>query len=524
MLLLAILLFNNLSALAGVDDEVIKKKADFIIEVARSINYENSIYDDYYRIGVFGKGSEIKALMKWLEEEKTGINVQNKPIAIYNFKRVRNVAPVDLIFISGDSKIRLNDLNDKLKNTDYLLLTENYPFGSSALNFAVNESNEIIYEIQEQVLRDKGASIKKSILRKKNRISSSRKWRQRLSEAMEVISSQEKIIDENEQVISENVQTITEKEKVIDTQFNELEFKSKTIKAQRNLIIVALVSLILILGLLFILLRINKQRRQALVIIEDKNQNIQDSLNYAKEIQNAMLPRPAFIEKTFTKHFVLFKPKDIVSGDFYWMESAEDRVYFSVADCTGHGVPGALMSIICSYALTKVVKELDEREPSKILDMTADLLKMYFSRTEETLYDGMDLSLICIDKKSKELIYSGAHNPLFYFKDGVLNVIMADKQPIGIFEKRQPYVQHKLPLNTLENIYLFSDGFADQFGGPNNKKFSKGKFKKLLLSVQDEPMENQLRIIEKALDDWKEGVEQTDDICIAGIDIRKLNI
>ncbi len=166
-ILTLLLLVNSLFSLASKDDEIIQEKADFIIEIAQSLNYEESLYDDYYRIGVFGKGSEIKALMKVLESKKAGINIQNKPIAIYNFKRVRNVAPVDLIFISGNSKIRLNDLNAKLKNTDYLLLTENYPFGTSALNFAINENNEIIYEIQEAPLKAQGVKINPKILRKK---------------------------------------------------------------------------------------------------------------------------------------------------------------------------------------------------------------------------------------------------------------------------------------------------------------------------------------------------------------------
>jgi len=517
-MLLVFCLFSPIS-LADDKKSHASEKAHFIIEIIQSVNYEESIYDDYYRIGVFGKGAEIKEIMGVLKKEISDISVLNKPVAVYNFKRVRNVAPVDLMFVSGNSKIRLNDLHDKLKRYNYILLTENYPFGTSSLNFTIDEHNEIIYEIQEQVLTENGVKIKKSILRNKNRISSASKWKKRLGLAMDLISSQNQIISEKEQEIDDNKREINEGKKVIKGQNSELNEKSQKIKYQRNIIVIIIISLVLVSILVFSLIKVNLQRKSALIDVENKNKNIEDSLNYAKGIQNVMMPKPEILAKLIKDHFIIFKPKDIVSGDFFWMEKENDKTFFAVADCTGHGVPGALMSIICSYALSKIVKELHEHDPAKILDGAANLLEIYFSRSKETLYDGMDIALVSIDSKANKLEYAGANNSLFYFKNETLCIIPADRQPIGWVPNRIPYTQHSLNLNEIESIYMFSDGIKDQFGGPKNKKYSKARLKEQLISIQDKDMTEQLRQMQAVIEDWKGDNEQTDDICIAGINL-----
>ncbi|MFC2115647.1 PP2C family protein-serine/threonine phosphatase [Bacteroidota bacterium] len=251
--------------------------------------------------------------------------------------------------------------------------------------------------------------------------------------------------------------------------------------------------------------------------LEMQKKDILDSIKYAKRIQSAILPPIKLVEHYLLDSFVIFKPKDIVAGDFYWIEKAENRIYFTAADCTGHGVPGAMISVMCSNALSKSVMEMGIQIPSEILDTTVKILEDNFSHSEEEVKDGMDLALCCLDRKNNILEYAGAYNPLYYIRDNELNEIKPDKQPVGRKAERYPFTNHTLDIKSGDCIYIFSDGYADQFGGPAGKKFMYKPFKELLMVNHEKKMSAQKQILEKTLDKWQGGLDQVDDICIIGL-------
>lgn len=263
----------------------------------------------------------------------------------------------------------------------------------------------------------------------------------------------------------------------------------------------------------------NVELKEAYDLVAEKNKEILDSIRYAKRIQSAILPPQKLVKQYLHDSFILYKPKDIVAGDFYWMEHEGDKLLFTAADCTGHGVPGAIVSVMCSNLLTKAVKELNILEPAKILDKTVDLLEARLSKSEEEIGDGMDLALCSLDLKSGKLEYSGANNPLYYIRNGELHEIKADKQPVGKYINRKPFTNHTIEVQKGDCFYIFSDGYADQFGGPSGKKFKYVAFKKLLLDIHNKPMEEQMNILDRNFEEWKGDLEQIDDICVIGLRI-----
>jgi serine phosphatase RsbU (regulator of sigma subunit) len=255
-------------------------------------------------------------------------------------------------------------------------------------------------------------------------------------------------------------------------------------------------------------------------IIEEKNKDITASITYAKRLQEAILPPKSIIESYLPDSFILFKPKDIVAGDFYWMEtSSEQKILFAAADCTGHGVPGAMVSVVCSNALNRAVKEFGISEPGKILDKVKELVVETFQKSESEVRDGMDISLLSIDKATNKLEWAGANNPLLILRNKELIEFKPDKQPIGKVDITIPFKTHQFTLAKGDLLYTFTDGFADQFGGPKGKKFKYAQLKELLVSIHSLPMPEQLLKINSEIEVWRGNLEQVDDILLAGIRI-----
>ena len=196
------------------------------------------------------------------------------------------------------------------------------------------------------------------------------------------------------------------------------------------------------------------------MLLEEKNKDILDSITYAKRLQEAILPPMKLIKEFFRESFVLYKPKDIVAGDFYWMEHRGDIVFIAAADCTGHGVPGALVSVVCSNALNRTVKEFHITEPGKILDKVRELVVETFEKSESNVQDGMDISLCCINTGTNELQWSGAYNSLIYIQRGEMHELVGDKQPIGKSDKANPFKTHSIQLEKGDSLYLYSDGIC----------------------------------------------------------------
>ena len=299
---------------------------------------------------------------------------------------------------------------------------------------------------------------------------------------------------------------------------------------------------ILIAGFIFFSLQKNKKQSKIIIaqkhLVDEKQKEIIESITYAKRLQEAILPPQKFIDQYIKDNFILYKPKDLVAGDFYWAEVINDLFFIAAADSTGHGVPGAMVSVVCSNALNRSIKEFKETEPGKILDKTRELVIETFEKSANEVKDGMDISLLCIDTKNKNIFWSGAHNPLWYIShlpstlrvpqgsglvaealEATLTEIKADKQPIGKTVYPKPFITHQIDYEPNTTFYLFTDGFADQFGGPKGKKFMSKNFKEVLVANAHLPLSKQKEVLEHTFKNWVGDLEQVDDVCVIGIRI-----
>jgi serine phosphatase RsbU (regulator of sigma subunit) len=342
---------------------------------------------------------------------------------------------------------------------------------------------------------------------------------------LDSISKKESVknLEEMEQKFKNQKQAkeLVEKEKELIKQRSDTERQ----QAIKNYFIAGALVLALFLVIAYRGYR-NKQRSERLLqeknhLIEEKNKEILDSINYAKRIQSAIIPSSKIVSTHLPNNFILYKPKDIVAGDFYWLQQHTDTVLFAAADCTGHGVPGAMVSVVCNNALNRSIREFEIYEPGKILDKTRELILEEFEKSEEDVKDGMDISLCALSFRERTLFWSGANNPLWILrKDGMeVEEIKPNKQPIGKYADAKPFTTHKISLNEGDTIYVFTDGYQDQFGGEKGKKFKAAKLKELFISMKGEPMKIQKEKINETFEKWKGDLEQVDDVCIIGVRI-----
>ena len=261
---------------------------------------------------------------------------------------------------------------------------------------------------------------------------------------------------------------------------------------------------------------VKKRRRFGFEVLL-KNIEMTDSIQYAKEIQHAFFPPANKMQESFGEMLLYFKPRDIVSGDFYWYHKDERFAYLAAADCTGHGVPGALISILGYNALDQAVKEQKLEHPADILNYLDQSFSNVFKSTQSSVRDGMDISLVKYDLSNSGLEFAGAMNPLFIIREGELIKIKGDRHPIGPSgEESKSFTNHEIMLQGGDCVYLFSDGYPDQFGGEQGKKMKYDLFKKLLIDCQKLNFSDQFSLVEQTFKDWKGTMEQVDDVLILG--------
>lgn len=265
-----------------------------------------------------------------------------------------------------------------------------------------------------------------------------------------------------------------------------------------------------------------KKRKEAEDRAKAAYSEITDSIKYAKRIQQAMLPEMRAVEAVLPDCFVLFRPKDIVSGDFYWMTRQGPLTLFAAADCTGHGVPGALVSVVCNNSLNRAVREYGLTDPGRILDKTREIVTQELAKSDDAVKDGMDTSLCVLEGNT--LLWAGANNPLWILRGDTILETKADKQPIGKYADPRPFTSHCITLEPGDVIYCFTDGYQDQFGGAHlaggrseSKKYKAGAFKAFLLSIRHLGMAEQRAALEQNFDAWRGPLEQVDDVCIVGV-------
>ena len=355
---------------------------------------------------------------------------------------------------------------------------------------------------------------------------------------------------------------------VEENRLNEIKIQEQTaeIKRERYIsitLLIGLLFLIIITGLIYIALK-NKRRanleieRQKQEVehqrdlvqkqhavtenqrmqLKAQNKEILDSITYAQRLQEAILPSTKVQQKLLPESFILYKPKDIVAGDFYWMQEVDDLLYFAVADCTGHGVPGAFVSLVCSNALNNVMLEVGAVHPKVILEKVTDQVVKTFEQSNHQIKDGMDIALCAFNKCKKTLQFAGAYTPLWIvsnrktletkttaFKNEdegpILHEIKGTRQPVGKYRFKTAFEGHEIQLEAEDTIYLISDGYADQFGGSSGKKFKYRQLKSLLLGIHHYPLDYQYRMLNTAFEKWKGELEQVDDVCLMGVRLNK---
>ena len=359
------------------------------------------------------------------------------------------------------------------------------------------------------------------------------------------VSNQKNILLQQNQHITNQKAEIAQQENEIKQQGLVLADKLKLIEKQKLVLYFGLILILSISGLGYFIFRSYQIKKRANIALEEKNKTIMaqkteieqqrdlaqlqrdqitfqkrhitDSIEYAKRIQRAILPSLELFSDRL-EHFVLYKPKDIVSGDFYWQTSTENELIIVTADCTGHGVPGAFMSMLGVSLLNDIVIKQGIRRPDLILNhLREDVIASLKQKERAELKDGMDITICQVNFSENKLYYAGANNPLYLVRNNDLTEIKGDKMPVAIYSIMEPFKLHKLDLQKGDTFYTSSDGFADQFGGPDNKKYLSRNFKNALLCLQQYPMLEQGEKLNEIFEEWRGEFEQLDDVAVIGI-------
>jgi serine phosphatase RsbU (regulator of sigma subunit) len=367
-----------------------------------------------------------------------------------------------------------------------------------------------------------------------------------IGQQMLQVQSAEKTLTEQQQKIAERERVIAKNESVIDQQGEKINDQIRQIEKQKLVLYFVVLALILVAGLGYFIYVNYRNKKRANSILEEKNRlitsqkdeikkqkdvaemqrdqiayqkkHITDSIHYALRIQRAILPSMELFSDEID-HFVLYKPRDIVSGDFYWVNKKDGQWTVIVADCTGHGVPGAFMSMLGVSFLNEIVISRNITRPDLILNALRENVVKSLKQLDiqSDVKDGMDITVCSVNYKTNTLEYAGANNPLFLIQDGVLNHVKADKMPVAIHETMEPFTLNTFNIKKGDSFYTFSDGFVDQFGGPYQKKFLTKNFKDAIMGMQEKSMFDQGLALDKIFEDWRKEVDQVDDVTLMGI-------
>ncbi len=477
------------------------------VKIARQLNQKEGIYT-----GLMNKASVLKSLLKNQE-------------AINNIKEALGYAQ------------ELN--NQKLIRTCYGMLAENYEIIGDSEN--TMKYFEMFASIDKHIKKEEIKEIEEKS-NEQIRIAQSEKVQteQALSEKTNQLSETQQTLKESEEKT---------KQQKLELDLKELAIKEKEAQLKNEKLIRYGVSVIFIVILLFSLLiykqfrakkaankklaeqnqQISKQKSEIESqrdLANQQKKDITDSIEYAKRIQTALLPPLNFIRRNLPEHFILFKPRDIVSGDFYWMMNKDNKIIIAAADCTGHGVPGAFMSMLGTAFLNEIVTKIIENkhiyslQANEILNQLRDYIikSLHQTGAANESKDGIDIALCIIDSEKQKLQFAGAHNPLYIIKNNEIKIIKGDRMPVSIHQNaHKSFENHEIDFEENDIIYMFSDGYYDQIGGPKYRKFMSRNFQTLLMDIHKKPMEIQQQILDKTLEDWKGENIQLDDILVIGI-------
>jgi serine phosphatase RsbU (regulator of sigma subunit) len=390
----------------------------------------------------------------------------------------------------------------------------------------IKENNLILEKLRNEIL-ERGQEIaeKSAVLeRQEGEIGNQKRT---IEEQVLEVRAQKEILAQQQENIRSKEETIARREEEISRQDEKIILQAEAIQKQKIIIMAAGVALVLVFGLGYFIWVNYRNKKKANVLLKAQRdqiayqkKHITDSIEYAEKIQRAILPSlELFTDKL--EHFVLFKPRDIVSGDFYWVEEVDGEFVIITADCTGHGVPGAFMSMLGVSFLNEIVLTKGIIRPDEILNtLRLKIIEALKQETGSEVKDGMDMTVCLLDLQRGSLLFSGANNPLYHIRKGELRELKGDKMPVAIHEVMKPFTLHELSLERSDTFYTFSDGYSDQFGGSSQKKFLVKNFRKLLLSIQDIPMIDQGLHLDRSFEDYRKEVEQIDDVVVVGVRVQ----
>ncbi|WP_341905265.1 YfiR/HmsC family protein [Fluviicola taffensis] len=582
LLLACFALTFNTSAQFSRSDESI---ATSMYIIMLNTTWENQASFQTFQIGVLDSDTSFYSVIR---KKYEGISLKGKKVSVVHFKNLEAINPTQILCvdkkfnkksekiakaISGnhtllitnsmkDDECEMVNFNGRLKKDDFtvnqenmekagLKLTnqfENYMEGTVQWEQLLTESMEKLDKEREKLdkEREKVAAKDQTIQGQKAKINYQQMT---LKEKVKMLDEQSSILEEQNQKLESQTRAISDQEDILFNQKRSIEEQKGKINEQlqklgmqRVILIMGFVVLLLILGTVYVLYRSSVHRKKSMVQLSEQHAivsgqkdqiekilfELTDSIRYALRIQNAVLPNEQTIKGTIPgEFFVMFKPKDIVSGDFFFVDRRGDWTLVAVADCTGHGVPGAFVSMLCISLLNEIVKQQEITRADIILnelrDKVIDSLQQKGIQGEQM--DGMDISLLLINNKTLKCHWSGANNPLYIVssKSNKLEELKPDKRPIAIYPDMKEFTNHEITAKRGDIFYLFTDGYSDQFGGERGKKFMSRNFKNLLAENSHKPMIEQGQILDSTMENWKyangSDFEQIDDITVLGIRI-----
>ncbi len=554
--------------------------ATSLYPILLNTSWENQASFQVFQIGVLDSDTAFYSILR---KKYEGISLKGKKVAIVHFKNPDAINATQVLCIDKKFNKKLEKIANAVSGNHTLLITNsakddayimvNFNGRLKKDDFTINQENmakaglkpsgqfeefmdgkgtvqweDLLTESNQKLEkeREKVAAKEETIKVQKARINYQRMT---LEEKVKMLDEQSSILEEQAQKLDEQATAIEERERTlfdqkqrIEDQKGQINQQLEALGMQQVILIMALFVLILILGIAFIVYRNSVQRKKSIrelseqhaIVSDQKNQiekilfELTDSIRYALRIQNAVLPDEQTIKGTIPgDFFVMYKPKDIVSGDFFFVDRRGDWTLVAVADCTGHGVPGAFVSMLCISLLNEIVKQQEITRADIILnelrDKVIDSLQQKGIQGEQM--DGMDISLLLINNKTYQCHWSGANNPLYIVssKSKQLEELKPDKRPISIYPDMSEFTNHEMIANKGDIFYLFTDGYSDQFGGEKGKKFMSRNFKNLLAEHAHKPMNEQNRILDSTIEEWKYAngadFEQIDDITVLGIRI-----
>ena len=575
LLFVCVILTLNASAQFSRSDESV---ATSIYPIMLNTAWENQSSFQTFQIGVLDSDTSFYSVLRSKYE---GISFKGKKVSVVHFKNPDAITPTQVLCVDKKFNKKIEKIAKAISGNQTLLVTNsckdddfvmvNFNGRLKKDDFTVNQANmekaglkltnqfeqymegtvqweELLNESTEKLEkeREKVAAKEETIKSQKAKINYQK---MSLQEKVKMLDQQGTILEEQAKKLEEQQATIDERERTlfdqkvrIEAQKGQINEQLHELGMQRAVLIMGCIVLVLILGIAYVLYRSSVHRKKSIkdlseqhaIVSSQKDQiekilfELTDSIRYALRIQNAVLPDEQTIRGTIPgDFFVMYKPKDIVSGDFFFVDRRGDWTLVAVADCTGHGVPGAFVSMLCISLLNEIVKQQEITRADIILnelrDKVIDSLQQKGIQGEQM--DGMDISLLLINNKTYKCHWSGANNPLYIVssKSKKLEELKPDKRPIAIYPDMKEFTNHEMVANKGDIFYLFTDGYSDQFGGERGKKFMSRNFKNLLAENAHKPMTEQGKILDTAIENWKYGngadYEQIDDITVLGIQI-----